>query len=256
MKNSKITVIIPTYNEEHSVKEIIARIPNHNNYEIILIDDGSTDNSVKNALETDRKLNLIRHEKNEGYGAAILTGISNASGDIIVTMDSDGQHIPEEIPNLVKPILENNFDLVIGSRYLGQCNFRIPLHTRVGELFVFTCLKLLFGKGIRNNQNGFRAFKKELLTKFRKLRYKGMGFTTEFLFEALLNRSKVIEIPITANPRKHGTSYVKVFLILKSILSITLYYYFRKHRLDINKLFLKKWMDKIYSNLKHLEIFQ
>ena len=83
-----------------------------------------------------------------------------------------------------------------------------------------------------------------------------MGFSTEFLFEACLNKLRIMEIPMTAHPREYGVSYVKIILILKSILSITLHYFFKKYNLNVNKLFIKKWLDKIYLKLKHLQIFQ
>ncbi|MFX0036720.1 MAG: glycosyltransferase family 2 protein, partial [Candidatus Hermodarchaeota archaeon] len=93
------SVIIPLYNEENTIKNVIQRIPNHQQYEIIIVDDGSTDNSIKKVQEiNNRAIKIIKHEKNQGYGAAILTGFEHAIGDILITLDSDGQHNPEEIP--------------------------------------------------------------------------------------------------------------------------------------------------------------
>ena len=128
-----ISVIIPIYNEENSIKEVIERIPNHRNYELILIDDGSTDNSIKKVQEVKNKsIEVIRHEKNQGYGGALITGFKHANGDILITLDSDGQHNPEEIPSLVKALIDNNADMVIGSRYLGGYSYKVPLHTKIG----------------------------------------------------------------------------------------------------------------------------
>ena len=86
-----VSIIIPLYNEESSIKNVIKRIPNNFNHEIIIIDDGSTDNSLRKIKEIENsEIKIIRHKENRGYGAAIMSGIRYAQGDIIVTMDSDG----------------------------------------------------------------------------------------------------------------------------------------------------------------------
>ena len=256
-KDLLISIVIPVYNEENTIKDILNRIPNHFPTEIIVVNDGSTDNSVQRIREIKNKnILLVNHNKNVGYGAAILTGIKYANGDIIVTMDSDGQHCPEEIPNIIKPLLNDSVDITIGSRYLGKCHFKIPFHIKLAEIVIKSCLWLLFGQVIHNNQNGFRAFKRKCLKIFDKLIYFGMGFTTEILFCSAFHGFKIKEIPITANSRKHGDSYVKKIKTMKSILSLMLYYFFQKKNLNINKLFLKRWADKIYNKIEFLEIFQ
>ena len=180
-----ISIVIPLYNEENSIKTVIKRIPNHFNYEIIIVDDGSTDNSIKriNEIKT-KKIKLIRHKENRGYGAAILTGIKKARGDIIVTLDSDGQHNPEEIDVLIKPIINNKADIVVGSRYLGHSNYRIPLHTRVGEFVIKKCLWYLYHQTVGNNQSGFRVFSRKSLELFDNMLFSKFGLCTEILFKA------------------------------------------------------------------------
>jgi len=223
-KDQLISVIIPLYNEENSIKNVISRIPNEENIEIIVVDDGSKDNSVKNAKSAKRNIKIIHHKVNQGYGAAILTGVKNAKGDILITLDSDGQHTPEEIPNLVEPILKYNVDLVVGSRYLGICNFKVPPHTRLGEIFINIFLIFLFHQPIGNNQNGFRAFKRDCLELFEKMRYSGMAYSTEVLFKFGINNKRMVEIPMTANPREFGTSYVHLRKVLISIIGCIAYY--------------------------------
>ena len=210
-----ISIIIPVYNEENSIKEVIERIPNHQNYEIIIVDDGSTDNTLQKVEEIkDKSIRVVKHDKNQGYGAAILSGIKYADGDIIVTMDSDGQHNPEEIPNIIMPILKDSADIVIGSRYLGKCYFKIPLITKIAEIVIKSFLWLLSGQLIHNNQNGFRAFNRKALKIFDHLRYTGMGFTTEILFCSAFYGYKIKEIPVfwVNDPRTHISffSYLQV----------------------------------------------
>jgi len=228
-KDKLVSVVIPLYNEEKTIRRVLKEIPNHGNYEIILVNDGSTDNSIKEVKKVSRNdLKIINHEKNRGYGASILTGFKHAKGDIILTLDSDGQHDPREIPKLIKSILKNDADIIVGSRYLGSCYYFIPFYTRVGEFFIYLCLKYLFGLNIGNNQSGFRAFKKNTLRYFTKMRNKGMGFTTEILFKSGLHKIRVKEVPIRVFPRKFGFSYVKLFKILNSISSCFLYYFIKK----------------------------
>jgi len=228
-KEILISVVIPLYNEENSIKDVINRIPNHRLYEIVIVDDGSTDNSVERIKEIEnRDIRIIQHEKNRGYGASLLTGFENAVGDIIVTMDSDGQHNPEEIPNLIKPIIDNKADFVIGSRYLGKYYYKNPLYARVGAYVINVFFRMLFLQRVPDNQCGFRAFKKEIIKILENVRYTGMGFSTELLFEAAFNQLRIVEIPISANPRQYGTSNVNLVKILKSISSCILHFILRK----------------------------
>lgn len=229
-KYPSISIIIPIYNEENSIEDVINRIPNFHDYEIIIVDDGSTDNSIKRVKEIPNKnIEVIQHEYNLGYGAAIQTGIKSANGDILITLDSDGQHNPQEITKIIKPLIEDKSDIVIGSRYLGTCNYRIPLYTRLGEYFINLALYLLYRKKINNNQSGFRAIKNSSMKSFIfSYKNKGMAFSTEFLLKALENKKHIIEVPISIHPRKYGNSNVNLFKILRSIISIFFHYGLKK----------------------------
>jgi len=249
-----ISLIIPVYNEENSIKDVIERIPNHRNYEIILIDDGSTDKSVLKIKEIEKdNIILLQHQKNLGYGAALTTGFKNATGNIIVTLDSDGQHKPEEIEKMIKPILQNKADLVIGSRNLGDCDYRVPLCTRIGEYCVKTFILALFRQRVGNNQSGYRCFRKETLNVLNDNLFVGMGFTTEFLLECALNNLKILEIPISINPREYGTSYVNLVNIFKSILNCIAIYYLKRSKLKINTSFVKNSINTILKLLYRIK---
>ena len=238
-----ISIVIPLYNEAHTIKNVINKIPNHFRYEVIVIDDGSIDNSVKNVkkIKNDdyKKIKLIIHEKNKGYGEAILTGFKHAKGDIIITMDSDGQQDPKDILNLIKPILRNQADIVVGSKKMGTCNYKVALHAKMGEFFIKKCLWFLTRQKVNNNQSGFRAFKKNTLELFNEMRFKGMGFTTEILFKAALNNFRIAEVPISNHARKFGNTNVQLKNIIKSIISCILIYFFKKLKMSFNKTFLK-----------------
>ena len=249
-----ISVIIPVYNEENSIKNVIERIPNHLNYEIIIVDDGSTDNSVLKIKEIERdNIITLQHQKNLGYGAALITGFKSATGNIIVTLDSDGQHKPEEIERMMEPILQNKADLVIGSRYLGNCDYRVPLLTRIGEYCVNICILTLFRQRVGNNQNGYRCFKKDILNLLNDNIYVGMGFTTEFLFECAHKKLKILEVPISLKPREYGSSYVNLIDVFKSFLNCIAIYYLKKYKLKINTTFIKHTINTILKMLYRIK---
>jgi glycosyltransferase involved in cell wall biosynthesis len=224
-----ISVIIPVYNEEYSIKDVIERIPNHLNYEIILVDDGSTDKSVPKIKEIERdNIKILQHQKNLGYGAALITGFKNAIGDIIVTLDSDGQHCPEEIPDLIKPIINKQADIVIGSRYLGKSSYRVPTYTKIGENIISFFLWILFRQKIKNNQNGLKAFSKKSVKIFNSMMYNRFGLCTEIIFKAAYYKFKLLEIPASINSRKHGASYVNILRLFIAISTCILVYGLKK----------------------------
>ena len=245
--NLLISVIIPVYNEVNSIKDVIKRIPNHCNYEIILIDDGSTDNSIKKIQKIqNRTIKVIRHEKNLGYGEALLSGFRHANGDIIITLDSDGQHNPVEIPRLVDALIDNNVDIVIGSRSLGSHNYKVPLYTKTGEFCIRNLLFFLFRQKIYNNQSGFRAIKTKSLVLLQKMKNSKFGFGTELLFNAAYSNLKIIEIPVSMNPRKYGTSKINLPEIIISIFMCILDYLFKKFKSDL------KINQREISSFQHL----
>ncbi len=206
--NHLLSIIIPAYNEAGSITDVISNIPNYllEQSEIIVIDDGSDDNTY----ETAKKFNaiVIKHILNRGYGAALLTGFKAALGDIIITIDADNQNRAEEIPNLLKPIFDDKADFVIGSRYLGEYHYKIPFTTRLGEKISYFLLGIRFGVKILNSQSGFRAFKRTILDDFTPLREEKMAFTIELLTKALKKKYRIIEIPKTENERQFGKSKV------------------------------------------------
>ncbi len=227
------SIVIPLYNEEKSIKDVIDRIPNHHLYEIIIVDDGSTDNSVERIKELEnREIRIIQHEKNRGYGASILTGFENAVGDIIVTMDSDGQHNPEEISKLIRPIINNQADFVVGSRYLGSSNYKVPLHTRVGENIISLCLWFLYRQKVGNNQSGFRAFNSKYVKIFKNIRDTKFGLCTQMIYKAAEHGLRVSEIPIKMNVRQYGNSRVYLFKIIISISYCILIFSVKRFKLN------------------------
>ncbi|MFX0035948.1 MAG: glycosyltransferase family 2 protein, partial [Candidatus Hermodarchaeota archaeon] len=182
-------------------------------------------------------------------------GFEHAIGDILITLDSDGQHNPEEIPQLIKPIIRNKADIVIGSRFLGNCHYKMPLYARAGAYFVNLFLWLLFLQKVYDNQCGFRAFKKDIVKIFKNMKQTGMGFSTELLFKAAYFKLKVTEIPVSINSRSFGTSYVNLIKITISISSCIMFYILKKLKVNLKSSLIKKFIDFFYKRFRIAKIF-
>ncbi|MFX0175350.1 MAG: glycosyltransferase family 2 protein [Candidatus Hodarchaeota archaeon] len=233
-----ISIIIPVYNEEKTIKKILERLPNDNCVEIIVIDDYSTDNSIEEIKKAKnfRSIKLLAHNVNKGYGRALLTGIEAANGRIIITMDSDGQHRPEDLLNIITPILDNEADITIGSRYKGSYSYKLPLTTRFGEAFLEVIIELLFGQSIKNNQGGYRAFHRRAYKIFENLKFHGYAFTTELILSASLGGYKIKECPIHLLEREYGKSYINLNKLLYSLLLCIGLYFFK----NIKRILIRK----------------
>jgi glycosyltransferase involved in cell wall biosynthesis len=227
-----ITVILPAYNEEVSIGSIVllTRFYADN---IIVIDDGSADRTAEIARKAGAE--VIVHETNTGKGGALKTGFKAAAdlgADIIVTMDSDGQHNPADIPKLVAPIIEGNADIVNGSRYLNGLGKNTPVYRRVGQTILDRFTNMNSGVKITDSQSGFRAFAASTKDAFR-FDAQGMAIESEMLADAGKAGLRIKEVEIgvrydvdgsTLNPIKHG---LEVFVtVLKDIeFSKPLYYF-------------------------------
>lgn len=204
-------MIIPAYNEENTIGDTISNTISamesmENPYEIIVVDDGSTDNTRR--IATGYKVTVLFNGGNRGKGYALKKGFQHAQGDIIVTIDADGAHKPKEIPDLIHPLF-NGVDIVTGSRFLGnQMNSTSKLN-RIGNILINTLIMTLTGKLITDSQTGFRAFKKEVL---QKTNIKSLGYEveTEITVKSLKNGFTYQEKPISCTKRKYNMSKLKV----------------------------------------------
>lgn len=250
-KEFLISIIIPVYNEEKTIYSILKSLPQNNKIEIIVVDDYSRDNSIREiekAQET-RDIRLLKHMKNKGYGKAILTGIKRSHGKIIITMDADGQHCPDDIYTLIKPILDKEAHYTIGSRYLGSYHYELPISTRIGEVVVEKLMYIFFGQKVVNNQGGFRAFDREIIHIFDNIQYKNFAFTTELIIRAALYGFNIKECPIKLLDRTHGSSRIHLSKLGMNIA----FCFFRYILMRIKMRIFKK--DKIYFK-KHKLIFR
>jgi len=232
-----LSIILPMYNEEKTIRSILEDLPNDKSIEIIIIDDSSSDNSLNEIRKVEgyRKFKIIRHLANRGYGNAIITGMQYATGDVIVSMDTDGQHSPADIFSLIKPIFDGEADYTIGSRYLGSYHYRLPIATRLGEVLIEKFLHFFFGIKVMNNQNGFRAFDKKLIPLFSGAKFLGYAFCTEQILQAKLSEHQILECPIKVYDREYGYSRIILRKLTLNIFACLLIYYLKKFHLNLLK---------------------
>jgi glycosyltransferase involved in cell wall biosynthesis len=200
-----VLVVIPAYNEAENVGTVVARVPHHVcglPTTVLVVDDGSDDGTL-DAAEAAGAV-VARHLRNRGGGAALRTGYSlaaEAGAALVVTLDADGQHLPEEMPRLVRPIVAGWADAVNGSRTLGSADpnsFSRELGLRVFNRVLTTLTRT----EITDCSSGYRAIKAELL---RELDLRQEQFhASEFLIEAVKRGLRLEEVPITVARRLHG----------------------------------------------------
>jgi glycosyltransferase involved in cell wall biosynthesis len=222
-KPSVLRVIagIPAYNESKYVGTIVLSTRQYVD-EVIVVDDGSTDNTVEIARLAGAE--VVQHPRNRGYGAAIQTILDEArkrDPDILVILDADAQHNPKEIPNLLKPISEG-YDFVIGSRK-KQAN-KIPLYRRVGQRVISRSVNVLANDQLTDSECGFRAFSRKAIATL-DLKENGMAISAETVAEAARRNLKIAEVPVsvtydkdssTLNPVTHGLGVLTKIVVMIS----------------------------------------
>jgi len=206
---------LPAFNEEKNIASIIIKLKQLTNT-IIVCDDGSTDLTAKIASELGAI--IITHQKNMGYGSAIASIFSKAKEigvEALVTFDADGQHRIEDIKTVLEPIIKNNADIVIGSRFIQE-ESTIPKYRKIGIQAITRITNATAGTKVTDAQSGFRAYNKNVFESIIPSDF-GMGVSTEILIKARKNEFRIVEVPITIlyggetsthNPVSHGASVV------------------------------------------------
>ena len=212
----KITIGIPAYNEEKNIAGIISKLKKYTD-SIIVCDDGSSD--LTGDISEQLGAIVIKHSKNRGYGAAINSLFLKAKeleSDVFLTLDAEGQHRIEDIPIVTDPIIKNEVDLVIGSRFLDTKSEEMPNYRKVGIKIITKITNLSIKEKLTDSQSGFRAYSRKALQEITPTD-DGMGVSTEILIKASNLELKVAEVPIKVNyngdtsthdPVSHGTSVI------------------------------------------------
>lgn len=202
----RVIVAIPAYNEEVAIGSLVLRTVKYVD-EVVVIDDGSTDHTCEVARLAGAR--VIAHAENEGKGAGIrdaFTYARDSGAGVLVLMDGDGQHDPDRIPMLVRPILDRKADLVNGSRFLAGSRNSVPGYRRVGQGVLDVVTNAGTRRKITDTQNGFRAFSKKTFGCF-SFTQNGMAIESEMLIEAADAKLRITEVPINVRYDIPGSTY-------------------------------------------------
>lgn len=194
--NLRLSVVIPCYNEEDGVREVIGRMPKAVD-EIVVVDNNCTDRTAEVARSLGAR---VVSEKVPGYGAAYKAGLAAATGDLIVTLDGDGTYPPEEIESLVDTLIERRWDFLSGCRFPLSDPKAMGFTNQFGNWVLTAGAAVLFFKPIRDSQSGMWVFRRALLDRMR-LTSDGMPFSEEIKLEALLRGYRFGETHINYGSR-------------------------------------------------------
>jgi glycosyltransferase involved in cell wall biosynthesis len=218
-----LSVVVPAYNEEHTIGDVISRLQAvmkkiEFDYEIIVVNDRSRDRTAEISRSYNVKVYSLKQHKGKGY--ALRAGFSHVRGDIVVTIDSDGSHRPEELPSLLLPILQNQADLVIGSRFLRKEPVGGKKFNFAGNRLFNLLVQFLTGAQVSDSQSGYRAMKRVVLENLR-LKSAEYEIESEMLVRIAKKGFRVKEVPVSFEQRTYGRStldpIVDGFKILMSI---------------------------------------
>ncbi|MHA1282157.1 MAG: glycosyltransferase family 2 protein [Promethearchaeota archaeon] len=213
MLNKKIIVLIPAYNTEKEIFEVFESLKKVKNYfhEIIIIDDGSVDNTLKNILEIKKKwkykqkILIYRHRYNLGYGAAqknLFKQFLMRNGDIAVLIHADNQYPPQRIKSLITPIIKGRADIVLGSRFYENRNYheQMPIYKIIGNKFLTFLENLVLNSNLSEFHTGLRAYSRDFLKNINFNNFSNdFIFDSEILFEAIEKKVKIEEIAVFAS---------------------------------------------------------
>ena len=222
-----LSVVIPAFNEEKSIKQTLNQIKSNLNnidHEIIVIDDNSIDNTSE-ITKSFKDIILIKHEKNKGYGASIKSGIKSSKFDFIAITDADGTYPNEKIPEFYKTMIKNDYDMIIGSR-TGP-NVNIPIVRKPAKWFIGKLANYIVSQKIPDINSGLRIFKKETFYKFLSIIPNGFSLTTTLTL-GMISGGYIVEFREINYFKRSGKSKIRpvhdTINFIKLILRIGLYF--------------------------------
>lgn len=196
----KLSVVMPVYNEKNTIKEILRQVRSVDlgdlDKEIIVVDDCSTDGTgdiLK--LEADSSIKVIRHEKNQGKGAAVRTGLASATGDLIIIQDADLEYDPEDYLKLIDPVLKGKATVVYGSRFTGERRNMLFWHY-VGNRFLSLVTNVLYNTTLSDMETCYKLFSREAIEGI-KIKSNKFDFEPEITAKVLRRGVRIYEVPIS-----------------------------------------------------------
>lgn len=202
----KLSIIIPVYNEAGNIEEILRRVKaTQKADEIIVVDDGSQDGTreILANLDGRDKVRVLLHERNQGKGAAVRTGLDAAAGDILLIQDADLEYDPRDYPALLQPLEEGLADVVYGSRFLGGPR-RVAMfwHMIANKMLTFMT-NILYDTILSDMETGYKVFRRKVVEGM-KIHAKRFDFEPEFTAKVLKRHYRIYEVPISFNPRDYS----------------------------------------------------
>lgn len=201
----KVSIIIPVYNENSTIEEILRRVKAEEiATEILVIDDGSIDGTrdILGNLDQDSQVRVILHDRNRGKGAAVRTGFQYATGEVFLIQDADLEYDPRDYPVLIKPLEEGIADVVYGSRFLGGPRRTVMFWHMVANKLLTFMTNLLYNTILSDMETGYKVFKREIVDGM-KIHANSFDFEPEFTAKILKKKVRVYEVPISFNPRDY-----------------------------------------------------
>lgn len=201
-----LSVVIPVYNEVEHVGEILKRVQSTRlANEIIVVDDGSKDGTraALQQLDGQENVRVILHERNEGKGAAVVTGLKAAQGDVLLIQDADLEYDPRDYPVLLQPIEEGLAEVVYGSRFLGAPHRVTMFWHLVANRLLTLMTNILYNTILTDMETGYKVFRREVIEGMN-IRARRFDFEPEFTAKVLKRKHRIFEVPISFNPRDYS----------------------------------------------------
>ena len=201
-----LSVIIPVYNEVQNIREILKRVQSTGlAWEILIVDDGSSDGTrdILKELDGTDQIRVVLHEQNQGKGAAVRTGFSEAKGDIFLIQDADLEYDPRDYPNILKPIEEGIADVVYGSRFLGGPRRSTMFLHMIANKLLTLVTNILYNNILTDMETGYKVFRREVLDGIT-IHSDSFNFEPEFTAKILKKKVRIFEVPISFNPRDYA----------------------------------------------------
>lgn len=222
MGNPRILAIIPAFNEEKSIHSVIRKLKDCSSVDILVVDDGSHDKTAERAAQ--EGVTVIRLPFNLGIGGAMQTGYMyarNNNYDIAIQVDADGQHDPEYLEKLIKPVIDGKCDMAIGSRYVRRTAYKSSISRRAGMVFFSWLIHLLTGNIIKDTTSGFRAVNKKIIEYFAD-NYPTDYPEVDVLVRLYKKGFQMLEVPVEMKERQCGRSSITPLKSLYYMIKVSL----------------------------------